>query len=237
MPDSAALPLYLRTAEALIRDIAAGRLRDGERLPPERVMAKALGQSVGTLRKALADLERKGLLERRQGSGNYVRHRAEVDSVYAMFRLELIGGGGLPTAEVLSAERQHGGPELSETRHADFRIRRLRLLGGQPAAFEEIWLDSARVGPLSAADLTESLYRFYERRLGFAVVRAEDQVGVGAMPDWAPAQIGLAAGNPCGLVDRTARDANNTIVEISRTWFDATVARHVTRMKYPGISL
>ena len=45
----------------------------------------------------MADLERKGLLERREGSGNYVRHRAEVDSVYAMFRLELIGGGGLPT--------------------------------------------------------------------------------------------------------------------------------------------
>ena len=65
MPDSTSLPLYLRTAEALIRDIAAGRLEDGARLPPEREMADSLGLSVGTLRKALANLESKGLLERR----------------------------------------------------------------------------------------------------------------------------------------------------------------------------
>ena len=40
----------------LIRDIAAGRLSEGERLPPEREMAAELGIAVGTLRQALADL-------------------------------------------------------------------------------------------------------------------------------------------------------------------------------------
>ncbi|MEC9403613.1 MAG: GntR family transcriptional regulator, partial [Pseudomonadota bacterium] len=35
---STALPLYVQISELLIRDIAAGRLIDGERLPPERDM-------------------------------------------------------------------------------------------------------------------------------------------------------------------------------------------------------
>ena len=55
-----ALPLYVQISELLIRDIAAGRLIDGERLPPEREMAEELGISIGTLRKALADLTQKG---------------------------------------------------------------------------------------------------------------------------------------------------------------------------------
>ncbi|MEO0693767.1 MAG: GntR family transcriptional regulator, partial [Pseudomonadota bacterium] len=66
-----ALPIYVQIAELLTRDIVAGRLIDGERLPPERDMAAELGVSVGTLRKALAVMSNKGLVERVQGSGNY----------------------------------------------------------------------------------------------------------------------------------------------------------------------
>jgi GntR family transcriptional regulator len=60
------LPIYLQVTELIIRDIAAGRLIDGEKLPPERDMAADLGIAVGTLRKALAELQNRGLLERVQ---------------------------------------------------------------------------------------------------------------------------------------------------------------------------
>jgi len=53
------LPIYVQITELLVRDIAAGRLIDGEKLPPERDMAEELGIAVGTLRKALAELQKK----------------------------------------------------------------------------------------------------------------------------------------------------------------------------------
>ena len=62
-----ALPLHMQITELIIRDIAAGRLVDGERLAPERDMAESFGIAVSTLRKALASLQEKGLLERVQG--------------------------------------------------------------------------------------------------------------------------------------------------------------------------
>jgi GntR family transcriptional regulator len=102
MAQPGSLPLYQQIAELLIRDIAAGRLIDGERLPPERDMAATLGIAVGTLRQALKSLTEKGFLERVQGSGNYVRARSDAASVYALFRLG-VEGGGLPTARVLSS--------------------------------------------------------------------------------------------------------------------------------------
>ena len=62
-----ALPLYLQVSELLIREIAAGRLSNGERLPPERKLAAQYGITVRTLRKSLAELSNRGLLESVQG--------------------------------------------------------------------------------------------------------------------------------------------------------------------------
>ena len=96
-----ALPKTLQVSEMLIREIVSGRIPDGSRLPSERQMAADLGIAVGTLRRALAILEDKGLLNRIQGSGNYVQAKASVPSVYSFFRLELLDGGGLPTADII----------------------------------------------------------------------------------------------------------------------------------------
>ena len=63
------LPLHIQISEMLVREIKAGMLANEERLPPERQMAERLQISVGTLRKSLADLESKGMLVRKHGSG------------------------------------------------------------------------------------------------------------------------------------------------------------------------
>lgn len=228
-----ALPLYVQTSEMLIREVMAGRLLDGERLPPEREMAAGLGIAVGTLRKALAELEAKGLLVRVQGSGNYVRHRPDVPSVYAMFRLELVQGGGLPTAEVLSLDRlpkPEDAPAFGPSPEG-YRIRRLRRLSGQPVAVEEIWLDAARAARLEPADLPDSLYHLYRTRLGFSIARAEDRVAVAPAPGWAPSSFGPAPGAPCGHVERTAWAQDGAPCEVSRTWFDPDRARYVQRLR------
>lgn len=226
----AALPRWLQVSERLIREIGAGRLADGARLPPEREMAADLGIAVGTLRKALADLAAKGLLERRQGSGNYVRHRQGVASVYAMFRLELPTGGGLPTAELLSLDRLPLPPGLPGLGREGHRIRRLRRLDGLPAALEEIWLSAVLAPDLRAGDLSESLYLTYRRRFGLQIARAEDRVGVAPAPDWGPPGFRPAPGAACGYIERLAHLPDGTAAEASRTWFDPSRARYVSRM-------
>ncbi|MGO4853415.1 GntR family transcriptional regulator [Phaeovulum sp. W22_SRMD_FR3] len=227
------LPIYQQITELLIRDIAAGRLIDGERLPPERDMADEMGIAVGTLRKALAELQNRGMLERVQGSGNYIRAVSDPKSLYAMFRLELIAGGGLPTAEVLSVDRVVKDPGLpgfglSPEGH---RIRRLRRLSGQITAVEEIWLDGSYAETIAREDLSESLYLYYRTRLGLRIVRAEDQVGLGAVPDWAPAAFTLEAGTPVPLITRISWAQDGARAETSWTWFDHRVARYVARLK------
>lgn len=230
---SSALPKYIQISEMLIRDIAAGRLADGAKLPPERDFAAQLGIAVGTLRKALTDLEEKGMLRRVHGSGNYVQHRPDPAGMYAFLRLELANGGGLPTADYLDISRLDKPSDLPPFGSSDqgHRIRRLRRLSGQPAALEEIWLDGAWVDEIDPDDISESLYFYYRTRLNLWISSAEDRVGIGHVPDWRVDQFGLTAGEPCGFIERWANSATGEVVEYSRTWFDPNVARYIARMR------
>ncbi len=228
----AALPLYVQVSELLVREILAGRLIDGERLPPEREMARELGVAIGTLRKALADLSDKGLLERIQGSGNYVRAGGAGETVYAMFRLELPQGGGLPRADVLDVATLAKPADLPTFGGSDMaaRIRRLRYLADIVVAVEEIWLDSDQ-GAVEAVALSDSLYFYYRTQLGFWITRAEDRVRIGPVPDWAPTAFERRPGEVVGFVERLSWADKPYPVEFSRTWFDPDRAHYVQRLK------
>ncbi len=232
-----ALPIHLRVSERLIRQIAAGQLADGARLPPERVLAAELGISVGTLRKALAELAQRGLLRRVQGSGNYVRRGGDGQGIYGQgiygqgiygfFRLELHRGGGLPEAVLLDIVRLPPPPEAHFSGAALAHcLRRLRLLDDEAVALEEIWLDA---GPFDVGQLSESLYHSYAEVLGLHITRVEDRIGHALVPDWAPEGFGLRAGAVAGHVTRLAWAAPREPVEYSRTWFDNSKVDYVLR--------
>ncbi|MEM6694974.1 MAG: GntR family transcriptional regulator [Pseudomonadota bacterium] len=228
------LPIYVQVSELLVREILAGRLIDGERLPPERVMAKTMGVAIGTLRKALGDLADKGYLRRIQGSGNYVRASGGGPhaSLYAMFRLELPEGGGLPRARILEVgvrPKPEALPPFGAAATAT-RIRRLRSLNHVPVALEEIWLCSNQ-GDVDPARAADSLYDYYRRVLGFWITRAEDRVGVAPLPNWAPGALDKAPQTPVGFVERLSWADRRIPIEYSRTWFDPDQARYVQRMR------
>ena len=67
-------PKYMRVADILRREIAEGRFRDGQALMTEEELRFRFDVSRQTVRQAIAQLEDDGLVDRRRGSGTYVRH-------------------------------------------------------------------------------------------------------------------------------------------------------------------
>lgn len=65
-------PLYRRIVEALAEAVEAGTLPAGTRLPTHRDLAAGLGVTIGTVTRAYAEAERRGLVVGRVGSGTYV---------------------------------------------------------------------------------------------------------------------------------------------------------------------
>src|SRR5438445_3270572 len=75
------------TAEEVVvrlRDmIHSGELSSGDRLPPERDLAKLLGVSRPTLRAGIRSLATVGILQSRQGAGTFVAERDESPTLYS----------------------------------------------------------------------------------------------------------------------------------------------------------
>lgn len=77
IPDLAGLPgpRYLAFVEQLERDIESGAIKPGTRLLPQRDMAQRLGLSLGTISKAYAEAEQRGLISGEVGRGTFVQRR------------------------------------------------------------------------------------------------------------------------------------------------------------------
>ena len=67
-------PKYLQVADVLRKEIAEGIFQDGQTLMTEEELRFRFNVSRQTVRQAIALLEDDGLVDRRRGSGTYVRH-------------------------------------------------------------------------------------------------------------------------------------------------------------------
>src|SRR5438477_12839933 len=140
--------VYEQIVAHVERAIYEGRLRQGQKLPPERQLARDLKASRVAVREALRTLELRGLVEVRQGStgGYFVREaddRALVRDFATLFRL-----GRVSRAQLIEARRLIE-PEvafLAAQRASDAHVKQLTAAveqrdaaaagGGEPRAFD-----------------------------------------------------------------------------------------------------
>jgi GntR family transcriptional repressor for pyruvate dehydrogenase complex len=109
--------VYEEVAGRIRRLIGEGRLRPGDKLPPERELAAALGVSRTSVRDAIRTLQMTGLLEPRQGEGTVVRELS-ADSVVAPIASALLSRRDL-LADLMSVRKMLEPPMTREAaRHA-----------------------------------------------------------------------------------------------------------------------
>ncbi|MCA3562429.1 MAG: PLP-dependent aminotransferase family protein [Aestuariivirga sp.] len=81
-------PLYLEIAEAIRQDALSGRLKPGDRLPPQRELAYRLGVTTGTVTRAYAEAEKMGLLSGEVGRGSFIKTPAAAPQPFTPLRHE-----------------------------------------------------------------------------------------------------------------------------------------------------
>ncbi len=77
---------YQNVAQRLRGLMDAGRLRSGDRLPPERVLARDYQVSRNCVRQAIQTLQQEGRLVSRQGAGNFVADKTPESADKALGR-------------------------------------------------------------------------------------------------------------------------------------------------------
>ena len=103
------VPIYAQVAAAVRRQVADGDLATGDRLPPARVLADALGVNLHTVLRGYQDLRDEGVIELRRGRGAVVagsgRHAAAVRDALGSF-VDQVRSAGLTTDEAVALVRE-----------------------------------------------------------------------------------------------------------------------------------
>lgn len=73
--------LYEQVLSQIDQQIKEGKLKLGDRLPPERELSKQMGVSRGTLRDAFRILEAQGVIETKPGGGRHLREIFNQDEI------------------------------------------------------------------------------------------------------------------------------------------------------------
>lgn len=63
---------YVKLADTIEADIVSGKLPQGAALPGERAMTDLYGVSIGTVRRAVVELRKRGLVATLPAKGTYV---------------------------------------------------------------------------------------------------------------------------------------------------------------------
>lgn len=83
-------PRYLAIADLIAEDIEAGRLADGDRLPPQRKLAATLAIDFTTVARGYVEAQRRGIIASHVGQGTFVRAPRRVAAAIAGSREDVV---------------------------------------------------------------------------------------------------------------------------------------------------
>ncbi|WP_372619949.1 GntR family transcriptional regulator [Falsiroseomonas sp.] len=228
-------PLYAQTEEILTRRIAEGTWPPGALIPAEAELAVELGVSPGTLRKALAALERRRLIERHQGRGTYVAAHTSERALFHFFRVfDVEGRKHTPTSFVLDCRTGPATPEEAAALALDqgdavHRVERIRALAGEPVILERILLPAMRFPGFALPllrEMEDELYVLYQRDYGVTIGRAEEWLAAIGASETQAAKLRVWPGAPLLEISRVAYDLADRPVERRLTLLDSRLHRY-----------
>jgi GntR family transcriptional regulator len=208
--------------------LARGELTPGDRLPRENDLATAFGVSRMTLRQALAGLEQRGIVNRvpgRSGGTFVVEPKIDCDLTgLAGFTEQLRRANLHARARVLGARTTTAGRAVAlalgiERDAAVHEIVRVRSSGELPLALERSYFPAGVLPDLLSHRLTGSLYQLLATEYDQAPHTASEHLEAVVPSATEASYLGLAAGLPAMLIERTAFTLAGLPVEYARDLF------------------
>lgn len=209
----------------------------GSMLPSEIDLGEELGVSQGTARKALIELEQKGIIERRQGRGTFVALRTPESSLFHFFRLRDRNGEQIvPELEQEAIRRRaatgqertalHGSPEEV------YEIVRVRSLRGVPLCHEICVVPTALFpGLQERAPLPNTLYVLFQQAYSCVVMAAEENLTAGLLGEDFSEALRTGPDTPVITARRKTYDLLNRVVELRTTRFLTGENSYFVRLK------
>jgi GntR family transcriptional regulator len=209
----------------------------GEALPSERSLSEHLGASRPTVRAAIDDLARNGLLVRQHGRGTFTSPHKISQEVPAASGEPIPPAEGNWLSEVLEFRIESAGARLGQRLQVSpadellFVLRR-RIVDGEPMALEEIRLPFALVPGITPDEFVEgSLYRRLRERYDVNPTDAVQTTEPTVTDANESRLLGVPLYSPALLFERTTRNGDARVIEYTRSIYRGDRYRITNHLK------
>lgn len=233
---SARLPSYASVKLLIRQRISSGIWRAGEALPSLAKLAELSEVSVGTVRRAVAELAAEGVLETHQGKGiavvdygkrywnRFHRFQRRDGSLILEYKDRLVLFDVLPATDEIARQLQlmPGEPVIHWQREMHF--------DGRCSGMDESYLPQKYLPSLTCQTLLDrpkdmSIYALYEKIGGIVVAHSSDSICAEALSDDDARRLCLPPQTPMLVLYRTSRLPDGRICEYRIERADARFVR------------
>ena len=215
-------PLYYQIRENLRNRICSGEYPHGSMIPTEAELCQIYSVSRVTVRRAVLDLVKEGLLTRGQGKGTFVSENYGVTVLNGVqsFTKELLGLNMRPSAKLISCRIRQADQilranlELGEGEQVA-TISRLRLVDDEPCMVEVMNFPYRLVPGIENEDLSQSIYLLLKEKYQLEVVSAKDIMEPIIVGDYESRLLQLQPPSAGMRTYRLGRDAQGQAIEYS----------------------
>jgi len=234
-----AIPLYYQVEHDLASLIADGTLAPGSQLPSEEVLVQKYGVSRTTVRKAVQELERLGLIEIRRGRGTFVRSEKITQEFTELtgFVEDMVAAGRRPSAKVLGKATVEADEGVARQLRVPIgtevmRIRRVRMADEEPVSLDETYLPIDLGRKVVENDLeVYPIFSLLEGKDDTPLLEADYRLeAVSAGPPVAEA-LGVEVKAPILLIERTSYSLDRRPVDYEKLFYRGDKIRLSTRLR------
>jgi GntR family transcriptional regulator len=236
--ENSPVALYHQLKAILTQKITSGQWPVGHRLPTESELCNQYGVSRITVRRALAELEREGLIKRRQGVGTFIsvpKIEQQLTSFYSLTE-EFRKRGLNPRSAVEKLVIVVPSPTISRAlelpeKEKVYYLKRLRFADEVLMAIEETYLPAKLFPGLTKEMLdTTALYDVMRNTYGIVAASAKETFGAVAVNEQEAVLFGLPPGHPALDLERYTY-AGDQCVEYTRGVVRGDKFRFEVRLK------
>lgn len=218
------LPLYAQIKAELRQLIENGDLEPGTRLPSEKDLASEFDVSTITVKRAVLDLVREGLITRQRGKGTFVvgpkleRNLVDLTSFTdEMLHRGLTPGNKLLNISIIPAKGRVASTLQIELAEEVIFIERVRLIEGDPLMIERTYLPHHLYpGLIEKFQTQSSLYKLMTQEYGIGIVEARQTLEPVLVDRVESSVLNVMPGSPALLIELTSFSENDCPVEYTK---------------------
>lgn len=226
--------------ESIIEMIKDSNYPPSTKLPTEAEFCKLFGVSRTTVRTALQQLAIEGYVHRIQGKGTFVSENKisqHLTATVGSFSEQVTLQGKNPSIKVICLTVIEADKKLADLFKLNIgdpvnKLVRIRYVDDIPLQYEIAYLPWFKTPGLDIKACEKSLFHLLNKQYKIKIRKTIEELELTLADDIVAAHLAIKSGSPCFLLETRTYEADQSIIEHSKTYFRGDRAHFVIEREY-----